>query len=83
MSDFDIRDTAAYKIIDQMISHAWGGTKWDERDMVIIYRLFNKRGGSWELIVNGDPNQFSILENSIGDYLNYRDVYNMARGLCS
>lgn len=83
MNTFNIRDTAAYKIVDQMISHAWGGAKWEDKDLVNLYRLYSNRGGSWEKIINGDPQSFQLLEKSIGDYLNYRDIIDISRGLCS
>ena len=81
MSKFDIKDTAAYKVVDQLVSHMYGGAEWDGNDLVCVYRLFCRRKGSWEGVMNGDSKQFRVLEDAIGDYINYRDITKAARNL--
>lgn len=81
MSGFSLRNTAAYKVVDQLVSHMYGSAEWEEKDLVCVYRLFCRRRGSWEGIMRGDSSQFRILETVIGDYLNYRDIMKAAQNL--
>ena len=81
MYEFNLKDTTAYKVVDQMLSHTWGSPEWEDRDLVCVYRLFARRKGSWSGIVEGDTDQHRLLENTIGDYLNYRDLIKAARNI--
>jgi hypothetical protein len=83
MYEFNLKDTAAYKVVDQMISHMWGGEKWEERDLMGVYKLFCRRHGSWQGIMEGDPSQFQLLEQTIGDYINYRDLLKAANNIAA
>ncbi len=81
MSVFSLKDTAAYQVVDQMVSHMWPSSDWSENDLMCVYVLFSKRGGSWEGIMDGDPAQMVNLENAISDYMNYRSVLKAAKNL--
>lgn len=83
MSGFDIKDTAAYKVVDQMVSHMWPSASWEEKDLVCVYRLFSQRGFSWEGIMIGEPCQLKALEDAISDYMNYRDIIEAAQNLAN
>lgn len=82
MSVFGLKDTAAFKVVDQMVSHMWSGIEWEERDLAAVYRLFVLRNGSWKDIMDGSPAAFQALETAISDYINYRDIMKAAKNIC-
>lgn len=77
-----IIDTAAYRVIRQIVNHGWGAdVDIDEDDIVAVCRTFQKSAGSWEAVMAGNIDEFIKLENSVEFWLKYResdDIQKMA-----
>lgn len=63
----DIKDTAAWRIIEQVLEHTWGGDYDMGSDAVLsVCDGFVKGGGSWRGLMEGDSDSISLLEKCIG-----------------
>lgn len=84
MEDLSPKDTAAHKVIRQIVDHTWGSDeKISDRDVVLICHSFHKRGGSWERLMAGDASSVTLLEDSIDSLVNGRNLARMASRLAS
>jgi len=84
MKDLGPRDTAAYRVIRQMVDHSWGSNETiSDQDVVLICWSFHSRGGSWERIMDGDMSSVSLLEEIIDSLVNGRNLAKMASQLTS
>lgn len=64
--DSGIRDTAAYKIVQQILDHTRpDSSKIEDAEFLRILSGFYKRGGSWERLMDGDMRSMINLEDSI------------------
>jgi hypothetical protein len=79
MANIDIQDTAAYKIIRQVVNHTWGSEEdLNDDDVIAVSRDFHANGGSWERLMDGDASSVTILENAIDDLINNRRLAKIA-----
>ena len=78
------KDTAAHRVIRQMVDHTWGAEeKIIDRDTVLICHSFHSRGGSWEQLMAGDMSFVALLEDSIDSLVNGRNLARQASRLVS
>jgi len=84
MGDIGVKDTAAYKIVRQILDHTWGSdSKLEEKDFLHVLSSFYRRGGSWERLMDGDMKCVKHLEDSIDDFMNAKKLVAVARQLIS
>jgi hypothetical protein len=80
MSKSVIKDTAAYRIIKQMVTHSWDADKeLNSQDVVDISKMFVSNGGSWKNLIDGDIHAIELLENSIGIWASGVDLSKIAK----
>jgi len=73
MKDLDVKDTAAYRIIRQVVDHTWGSDeKLDDDEVVSLCRDFKDLGGTWRGIMDGDMGCVKALENAIDAHIRFR-----------
>ncbi len=61
-----IEETISYKIVRQIINHLYSSeVELSDELFLFIYRLFNKKGGSWVQLIDGDIENFTLLEELI------------------
>lgn len=83
MNSISMEDTAAYKIVRQMVNHTWGSDEdISEEELNLLSRNFHKNGGSWQRLMDGDISAVSILEDAIDDLINNRNLARIARKIC-
>jgi hypothetical protein len=79
MEDLGPKDTAAHRVIRQMVDHTWGpDEKISDQDLVLICRSFRDRGGSWKGLMDGDISFVTMLEDAIDSLVNGRNLARMA-----
>jgi hypothetical protein len=62
--------TTAFRVVRQLIDHSWGNdTELNSRLLTDICKAFYDAGGSWERLVDGDPECFRILDAAIKNHL--------------
>lgn len=64
-----IRDTTAWRIIEQLLEHAWGEDDMSDEQILSASLMFHKAGGSWKQLIEGDRAQIGILEECVGNAL--------------
>jgi hypothetical protein len=80
MKDAGIKDTAAYRVVSQMISHSWPSEEaLDDGEFVSICHGFSQSGGSWEAVMDGDPASTDTLEQVVDALMQSRKLSRMAR----
>lgn len=68
-----IKQTAAYKIIREMVDHGWDSdTRLEKEEVVSICKTFSAKGGSWESYMSGDFRQFTLLEDIVKKHMKNR-----------
>jgi hypothetical protein len=83
MNDISMEDTAAFKIVRQMINHSWGSDEdISEEELIKISRDFRANGGSWQRLMDGDIASVNILEDVIDDLINNRNLAKIASKIC-
>jgi hypothetical protein len=83
MNDISMEDTAAFKIVRQMINHSWGSDEdISEEELIKISRDFRANGGSWQRLMDGDVASVNILEDVIDDLINNRNLAKIASKIC-
>lgn len=83
MTDINMEDTAAFKVVRQMINHSWGSDEdISEDELIIISRDFRANGGSWQRLMDGDITSIDILENAIDELINNRNLAKIASKIC-
>jgi hypothetical protein len=84
MNNIGMEDTAAYKIIRQVVNHTWGSDEdINEEELVIISRSFHANGGSWQKLMDGDIKSVDILEGVIDELINNRNLAKIATRIVS
>lgn len=77
-----ILDTAAHRVIKQMVDHSWDlDESLEEEDIININLTFQKLGGSWESLMDGDIQMLNMLENSIECWLNSKPLLQIAQNI--
>jgi hypothetical protein len=80
MDDISMEDTAAYRVVRQIVNHGWGNDEdISEEDLVQISGDFHARGGLWEDLMGGDITAVGLLEDAIGDLINRRNLIKIAK----
>ncbi len=83
MSNICMDDTAAFKIVRQMVNHSWGSDEdISEEELIIISRNFRSNGGSWQRLMDGDISSIDVLMDSIDDLVNNRNLAKIASRIC-
>jgi len=78
-----MEDTAAFKIVRQMVNHSWGSDEdISEEELIKISRDFRASGGSWQRLMDGDIAAVDILEDVIDDLINNRNLAKIASKIC-
>lgn len=72
MSDVDVSDTVAYKIVDQIVGHIFPDYDFDDRDFVKVFRIYSGLGGRWQDMVQGDIRSFRKLIKILKIYFKIR-----------
>ena len=84
MEDPGVKDTAAYKIVRQVMDHIYGADeKTSGKEFVDIYHRFHSDGGSWECLMDGDMNSVKILEDVLEDFVQTRKMKKIAFRIAS
>jgi len=65
MDEIGVKDTIAFRISDQIMSHIYPDQKFSEYDFLNVFHVFLKRDGNWEDLINGDPKQIELLMDSL------------------
>lgn len=79
MADLGVKDTAAFRVIRQIVDHTWGSDeKLDDREIVALCKAFRDNGGSWRGVMGGDSSSVQKLEDVIDFYLQNRMVLTAA-----
>lgn len=79
MSDFSVKDTAAWRVVRQLIDHGWGqDEKLEDHEFLDLCSEFHQCGGSWEALMKGDSSCVEILENSIQFLFEERRIASIA-----
>jgi len=82
MKELGVKDTAAFRVIRQVVDHTWSpDEEVSDEDVVSVCRDFHKRGGSWRGLLAGDVRDFQVLEETIESLLELRQLSRMARRL--
>jgi len=76
-----ITNTAAYRVIREVMDHVFDpDTELEEDDVIGICDIFRDLNGSWESVMSGDMDEYQKLENAIESRLSLNQ---MARQLAS
>lgn len=79
MKEVGVKDTAAYRVIRQILDHTRGPDLFvSGRDVVAMCKAFRKGGGSWERLLAGDISCFQRLQDSIDGVLQANEMAEMA-----
>lgn len=82
MKELGVKDTAAFRVIRQVVDHTWSpDEEISDEDVISVCRGFHKRGGSWRGLLAGDVRDFQILEGTIESLLELRQLSKIARKL--
>ena len=82
MKEPGVKDTAAFRIIRQVVDHTWSSDEEvRDEDVVNVCREFRRLGGSWEGLMGGDVRAFQVLERAIGSLLEFRSLSKIARNM--
>lgn len=84
MKETGVKDTAAFRVIRQVVDHAWSSDEEvRDEDVVNICLEFHRLGGSWKGLMEGDVRAFHILERAIEGFLEFRNLSKIARDIAS
>lgn len=84
MNDLGVKDTAAFRVIRQIVDHTWSSDEdLDENDIVVICRNFRLMGGSWEVLLSGNVDSFQILEDTISSFMKVKELHITASRLAN
>jgi len=73
MKDLDVKDTAAYRVIRQVVDHTWGSDEdLDDKEIVSLCHDFKELGGTWKGIMDGDMECVKALEDAIDSHIRFR-----------
>lgn len=61
MGEIGVKDTIAFRISDQIMSHIYPSESFSESDFICVFKAFLEGNGSWEGLINGDPKEFHLL----------------------
>lgn len=76
-----VKDTAAYRVIREMVDHTWGSeVELSDKDVLGICRSYASLGGSWESLLGGDMRCVTLLELSIDELVAPRQISTASRG---
>jgi hypothetical protein len=79
MKDSGVKDTAAYRVVAQIMSHTWPDEDaLEDGEFLSICRIFNQSGGLWESVMDGDPATVTTLEQSVDVVVQTRRLSKMA-----
>jgi hypothetical protein len=79
-----LSDTAAFKIIRQMMDHAWGSDEeLEDGDLVFILDGFRSAGGSWQGVLSGSTVDLQKLDDVIESYVQARALAIIATRISS
>lgn len=68
-------DTAAFKIVRQMLDHAWGSDEeLEDGDLLSILDSFRASGGLWQGVISGSTADIQKLDDVIGSYVQARSM---------
>jgi hypothetical protein len=80
MKEKGVKDTAAFRVIRQVVDHTWSSDEEvSDEDVVTVCRDFVRRGGSWKDLMSGDVRAFQALESSIQSMFEVRELSRIAR----
>ena len=71
-SDSGVKDTIAYKIVDQLISHIHPSEEISDSEFIKVYRAYINTGESWESLVRGNPNSFYVMMDILSSFFKIR-----------
>ena len=75
----DIKDTAAWRVMEQIIEHTYGGgSDMDSEAALSVCESFKKGGGKWKDLMDGDPEHLSRLESCIDKSLGSSKIARIA-----
>ncbi len=78
----DLRQTAAYRIVREIIDHSWGADEaLSDEDLIKICDMFRQIGGKWEPLIDGDLDAVCNLEHVIEGFINSRTVGKIAANI--
>jgi hypothetical protein len=69
MKNLGLKDTAAWRIVRQVVDHTWGDEELEDEAFLKICLLFVKNGGSWQNLMGGDMDSIKALEDSIDSFM--------------
>lgn len=82
MKELGVKDTAAYRVIRQVVDHTWGSDeKLDDDEVVSLCRDFRELGGTWRGIMDGDMKCVKALEDAIDAHIRFRMLSKAASAL--
>jgi len=67
------KDTIAYKITDQIVSHIYPQEKFTEKDFNTLCRGFMNSGGSWQFVIEGDVGSITHLMDCLKAFFKIRN----------
>lgn len=74
-----IKNTTAWRVIEQILKHAWGPEEeMNDDEAFAVCKMFWKSGGSWKQLVEGDPEHTGILEECMSNIINARKLKKIA-----
>lgn len=77
--DLGIRDTAAFRVIEEILLHTWGvDAELEDDEVFLICKLFGKSGGKWLDVMDGDPKSVHMLEECINNILQAKKLRRVA-----
>ena len=66
MNQLGVKDTAAWRIVREMIDHSWGNDRdIDDEKFLELCISFYEDGGTWEDLMAGNSKCVSILQGHI------------------
>jgi hypothetical protein len=81
MGDFGIQETTAYKVTRQVLDHIYGPDQEMTNDeFVIVFRAYLSRGGTWEGVMDDSIDCFKILEDTLSDFVNAKNISEEVNG---
>lgn len=84
MDDLGVKDTAAFRVIRQIVDHTWSSDEdLDENDIIIICQDFRRNGGSWETLLSGNVSSFQTLEDTISSFMKIKELHVIASRLAN
>jgi hypothetical protein len=74
-----VKDTAAYKVIRQIVDHVYGSDeKLSDEETVAICHAFHAANGSWVNLMGGDMRSVRVLEDVLEAFMESRKLSRVA-----